>query len=257
MNRIKRKITKESSRLLNLYFTAGYPQLQDTITIAHQLATTNKVDIIEIGMPYSDPLADGPTIQASGSQALANGMTIQLLFEQIVTIRQNNELPIVLMGYFNQVMQYGEEAFFKKCKQVGVDGLILPDLPLHEYEEKYKTLVESLDLTMTFLVTPQTPVERIREIDRLSSGFIYLVADASVTGGVGGINDMQIAYFQRIRDMQLNNPLMIGFGISNATSFDTACQYANGAIIGSAFIRALGQGTSAAHIDSFVHQIKK
>ncbi len=240
MNRIQRLFKNKRKNILNIYFTAGFPNLQDTETIILALEKGG-VDLIEIGMPYSDPLADGPTIQESSAKALANGMTLPLLFEQIAAVRKKMEIPLILMGYFNQVMQYGEERFFRKCAEVGIDGLILPDMPVHVYEEQFQDLFSELNLSISFLITPQTPEARIRKIDELSRGFIYMVSSASITGAKDGISEAQLAYFNRINHMQLNNPRLIGFGISNHDTFVTACKYAHGAIIGSAFIRALAQ----------------
>lgn len=238
MNRIQQLFQNKKENILNIYFTAGFPKLQDTENIILALEKGG-ADLIEIGMPYSDPLADGPTIQQSGEVALANGMTLELLFQQIVVVRKKTEIPLILMGYFNQVMQYGEERFFRKCAEVGIDGLILPDMPLHVYEEQYQDLFSALNLSISFLITPQTPEARIRKIDVLSRGFIYMVSSASITGAKEGISEEQLAYFNRINDMQLQNPRLIGFGISNHDTFMTACKYASGAIIGSAFIRTL------------------
>jgi tryptophan synthase alpha chain len=190
-------------------------------------------------MPYSDPLADGPTIQESGTQAIKNGMTLDKLFGQIAEVRQHTQIPMVMMGYFNQVMQYGEERFFKRAAEAGVDGLILPDLPVFEYESLYKDMIEANGLAISFLITPQTSEQRIRKIDALTKGFIYMVSNSSITGAKTGISDAQLTYFNRINEMNLQNPRLIGFGISNYQTYRTACDYANGAIIGSAFIRAL------------------
>lgn len=238
MNRIQQLFQNAPKNILNIYFTAGFPNLNDTETIILALEKGG-VDLIEIGMPYSDPLADGPTIQQSGEVALANGMTLQLLFQQITSVREKTQIPLILMGYFNQVMQYGEERFFRQCKEAGIDGLILPDMPLHVYEEQFKDLFSELDLSISFLITPQTPEARIRKVDELSRGFIYMVSSASITGAKEGISEEQLAYFNRINDMQLQNPRLIGFGISSHDTFITACKYASGAIIGSAFIKAL------------------
>ena len=230
--------------------------MQDTETIILALEKAG-ADLIEVGMPYSDPLADGPTIQESGTIALRNGMTLPLLFEQLTGVRQKTEIPLVLMGYFNQVMQYGEAAFFRKCREVGIDGVILPDLPLLEYETQYREMVEREGLAISFLITPQTSEGRIRKVDELSRGFIYMVSDASITGAKSGITDAQIAYFERVNRMQLRNPRLIGFGISNQETFSTACRYANGAIIGSAFIKALRQGANvAADTTAFVRMVR-
>ncbi len=256
MNRIQQLFRQKSGDILNIYFTAGYPNLNDTESIVLDLEREG-VDIIEIGMPYSDPLADGPTIQESGTQALKNGMTLPLLFEQIARVRAHSNIPLILMGYFNQVMQYGEEAFIQKCMEVGIDGVILPDLPLFEYESSYKHLFEKYDLGISFLITPQTSEERIRKVDELTRGFIYMVSNASITGAKKGISEKQIAYFERIHRLNLKNPKLIGFGISNNETFSTACQYANGAIIGSAFIKALAIGEDLENtIAEFVGMIR-
>jgi len=238
MNRIQRLFSKKEKDICNIYFTAGFPNLNDTEKI---ILTLDKAgaDMVEIGMPYSDPLADGETIQESGSIALKNGMNLPLLFEQIASARQKTDMPMIMMGYFNQVMQYGEEAFFKKCQEVGIDGLILPDLPAAIYEADYQALMKKYDLNNIFLITPQTPKERMVYLDSLSSGFVYMVADASVTGKQKDISNNQIAYFESMQKMNFKNPKLIGFGISDHQSFSTACNYSNGAIIGSAFIRAL------------------
>ncbi|MEL7021753.1 MAG: tryptophan synthase subunit alpha [Bacteroidota bacterium] len=243
MNRIQHLFQNKKSDILNIYFTAGYPQLDDTVTIITSLADAG-VDLIEIGMPYSDPLADGPTIQESGTAAIKNGMKLSVLFEQIKEARQRTDVPLILMGYFNQVMQYGERAFVERCAEVGIDGLILPDLPLFEYENYFGQMVKAAGLTVSFLITPQTTDERIRKVDELTEGFIYMVSSASITGAKKGISPQQVAYFERINAMSLRNPRLIGFGISDHDTFRTACNYANGAIIGSAFIRALAKGTS-------------
>ena len=240
MNRINQLFNNKPKNILNIYFTAGYPGLHDTERIVLALEK-NGVDLIEVGMPYSDPLADGPTIQESGQTALKNGMNLPLLFEQLFEIRQKSDIPLVLMGYFNQVMQYGENKFIEDCVACGIDGLILPDLPLYEYEKDYRTKFEEAGINLTFLITPQTSNERIRKVDELSKGFIYMVSDASITGAKNTISGQQIAYFERINGMNLSNPRLIGFGISSYETFHTACSYAHGAIIGSAFIKALAK----------------
>lgn len=257
MNRIEKLFSDKDQKVLNVYFTAGYPTLNATGEIILELEKAG-VDLIEIGMPYSDPLADGPTIQNSSQVALKNGMTLPLLFEQIEEVRSKTRIPLILMGYFNQVMQYGEEVFIKKCAEIGIDGLILPDLPLQEYEESYKHLFEQYDLGISFLMTPQTSEERIKKIDELSRGFIYMVSSASITGAKSGISDEQLDYFKRINSLSLNNKKLIGFGISDKKTFDTACTYANGAIIGSAFIKSLKkEGAISQIVDSFVGGILK
>ncbi|RDK83278.1 tryptophan synthase subunit alpha [Marinirhabdus gelatinilytica] len=237
MNRIQSHLNKDK-KLLSIYFTAGYPNLGDTVPILQSLEA-NGVDMVEIGLPFSDPLADGPTIQASSTQALKNGMTTQKLFQQLQGIREKITIPLIIMGYFNPVLQYGVEDFCKKCHEIGVDGLILPDLPLAEYQEHYQEIFEKYGLVNVFLITPQTSNERIREIDSASNGFIYMVSSASVTGAKKGFGKDQINYFERISKMNLKNPQIVGFGISNAQSFATATKNANGAIIGSAFIKML------------------
>ncbi|GJM32906.1 MAG: tryptophan synthase alpha chain [Saprospiraceae bacterium] len=238
MNRLTHLFSKKQEDLLNIYFTAGYPNLEDTGTLVLALEKAG-VDLIEVGIPYSDPLADGPTIQESGQIALKNGMNLALLLKQISIVRQNTEIPLILMGYFNQVMQYGVERFVQDSVKAGVDGVILPDLPLYEYEQFYRSIFEEAGLQISFLMTPQTSPERIRKIDQLTSGFIYMVSSSAITGGKKDISEQQLAYFDRISNMQLSHPRLIGFGISNHETFATACKYANGAIIGSAFIRAL------------------
>lgn len=240
MNRIEELFNRKSQRVLNMYFTAGYPNLGDTAEIMQGLEASG-ADLIEIGIPFSDPIADGPTIQESNGIALDNGMTLKLLLEQLEGVRGKVGLPIILMGYINPIVQYGIEAFCQKCEEVGVDGLILPDLPMFEYLEVYKPLFEKHGLLNIFLITPQTSESRIREIDQNSNGFIYMVSSASTTGAKTGISQDQEAYFSRIKEMHLKNPTLIGFGISNKETFDKACENANGAIIGSAFIKAISQ----------------
>jgi len=256
MDRIQSLFKEKKENLLNVYFTAGYPRLENTEEIILSLDAAG-ADLIEVGMPYSDPLADGPTIQQSGQVALENGMTVNVLFQQLEVVRPKTNLPIILMGYFNQVMQYGEEAFLKKCKEVGVDGLILPDMPLDVFESQYKTLFEKYGLNLIFLMTPQTSEVRIRKIDELSTGFIYVVSSSSITGAKKGISEKQLAYFNRINNLALQNPKMIGFGISDHETFSTACKYANGAIIGSAFIRALANTIDIrTTVFEFINKIK-
>jgi|TARA_R110002110_G_scaffold162494_9_gene361817 tryptophan synthase alpha chain len=237
MKRIKEKLS-ENKKLLSIYFTAGYPTINDTIPILESLEK-NGVDMVEIGLPFSDPLADGPTIQESSTQALKNGMTTELLFKQLEGVRDTVSIPLIIMGYFNPVFQYGVEAFCKKCNETGIDGLILPDLPLAEYNEHYKSIFDKYGLANVFLITPQTSVERIREIDAASDGFIYMVSSATTTGAQQGFGSEQELYFNRISSLSLSNPQIVGFGISNATTFSQATAKAKGAIIGSAFIKML------------------
>tara|TARA_R100000544_G_C2214497_1_gene53788 strand:- start:78 stop:839 length:762 start_codon:yes stop_codon:yes gene_type:complete len=237
MNRIHKKL-QQDKKLLSIYFTAGYPNLEDTLPILEQLQKAG-VDMVEIGLPFSDPLADGPTIQESSTQALRNGMTTQKLFDQLKDVRQTIDIPLIIMGYFNPMLQYGVEAFCAQCAKIGIDGIIMPDLPLAEYEAAYKPIFEKYGLINVFLITPQTSDNRIRQIDVASDGFIYMVSSASTTGAQSGFGDETRAYFKRIADMQLHNPQIVGFGISNSETFKTATTYAKGAIIGSAFVKHL------------------
>ena len=227
--------------LLNIFYTAGFPKLDSTVKIAQSLDKAG-VKLVEIGMPYSDPLADGETIQNSSEIALENGMNLDIMFEQIEIITRTTDLTLVLMGYLNQMMMAGFEKFLKLCKKAGVQGLIIPDLPLDIYEEEYRGLFEENEISISFLVTPRTTTERIREIDRLTTGFVYLVADNSITGNsLGEFSNKQIAYFENVNSLNLNSPRLIGFGIKTAKQFEICKQYANGAIIGSEFIRQLSQ----------------
>ena len=253
MNRIHQKL-KEDKKLLSIYFTAGYPALNDTVPIIQNLEA-NGVDMIEIGLPFSDPLADGPTIQASSTQALKNGMTTEVLFKQLKDIRQSVKIPLIIMGYFNPMLQYGVEAFCKKCHDIGIDGLIIPDLPVDVYSESYQSIFEKYDLTNVFLITPQTSDSRIEFIDSISNGFIYMVSSASVTGSQSGFGDNQKEYFKRISNMDLKNPQIIGFGINNHDTFNEATKYAKGAIIGSAFIKFLSNN-SVNDINKFIESIR-
>lgn len=253
MNKINQKL-QENKKLLSIYFTAGYPSLNDTVTIIQNLEKSG-VDMIEIGLPFSDPLADGPTIQASSTQALKNGMTTEVLFNQIKDIRKSVSIPLIIMGYFNPMLQYGVESFCKKCQEIGVDGLIIPDLPVDVYNEEYKAIFEKYGLINVFLITPQTSVERISFIDSISNGFIYMVSSASVTGSQTGFGNDQKQYFERISKMDLNNQQIIGFGINNNETFNQATQYAKGAIIGSAFIKFISNN-SVDEIDKFIKSIR-
>jgi tryptophan synthase alpha chain len=253
MNRINQKL-QDTNTVLSIYFSAGYPNLNDTVQIIQELEN-NGVDMIEIGLPFSDPLADGPTIQASSTQALYNGMTTQILFEQLANIRKTVSIPLIIMGYFNPMLQYGMENFCKKCAEIGIDGLIIPDLPVDVYANEFKAIFKQYGLINVFLITPQTSEERIRFIDSVSDGFIYMVSSASVTGSQSGFGNTQENYFKRIADMNLRNPQIIGFGINNAETFNQATQFAKGAIIGSAFISNLTEN-GVESIGNFVKGIR-
>lgn len=249
------QITKHANGLLSIYFTAGYPTLDSTITIAKKLEESG-ADFLEIGFPYSDPVADGPTIQHSSEEALKNGMNLKLLFEQLKDLRQHVTIPVYLMGYFNPVLQYGVENFCKSCKEVGVNGSIIPDLPMYEYEDLYQTVFEENGISNIFLVTPQTSEARIRKIDDLSTNFIYLLSSNAITGNQLEVKDQAAAYFKRIKDMDLKNPFIIGFGISNKETFQKATTYSNGAIIGTAFVKLLAEENYLEKIPDFIQSIK-
>jgi tryptophan synthase alpha chain len=254
-NRINTLFENTKSHILNIFFTAGFPNLNDTLPLLEAIQQAG-ANMAEIGIPYSDPIADGLTIQHSNDVALANGMTLKLLFEQLTDMRSTIEIPVLLMGYVNPVLQYGMERFCADCERVGIDGIILPDLPMIEYKRHYKAIFEKHNLRNVFLISPQTEAKRVHEIDAVSNSFIYMVAASSVTGTKSGISDEQLAYFERIRTMHLKNPTLIGFGISTAEQFQTACQYANGAIIGSAFIKALqGSRNCTAAASTFIQSI--
>ena len=257
MNRIHYLFNTKKERVLSIYFTAGFPELEDTLPVMEAIQAGG-ADIIEIGVPYSDPIADGPTIQDSNMIALENGISLRKLFEQLKGFRAKIHIPVVMMGYLNPIMQYGMEAFCKKCQEVGVDGLILPDLPMQQYLDDYKELFEQYGLVNTFLISPQTTEKRIRQIDENSSGFIYMVSSHGVTGAKSGISEEQIAYFERVQAMNLKNPRLIGFGISDAETFSKASENSNGAIIGSAFIKTVKDSKNLsediqAYIQSVLH----
>ncbi len=251
MNRMKLLFEKKQNNILSIYFTAGYPQLNDTVSIIKTLQDKG-VDMIEIGIPYSDPMADGPVIQQSSQIALENGMTQQLLFSQLQNIRQEVTIPLVFMGYLNTIMQFGFERFCQQAKAIGIDGLIIPDIPLDIYINEYKPIVDKYGLQFILLITPETSDQRIKMIDEVSSGFVYMVSSASTTGAQNTFDTNKQTYFERIAKMQLKNPTLIGFGVSNKTTFDTVCQSANGAIIGSAFIKKLA---TSASIDDAVNAL--
>ena len=239
MNRIQNKLS-EDKKILSVYFTAGFPNLNDTKSLIENLAL-NSVDMIEIGLPFSDPLADGPTIQASSTQALKNGMTTTLLFEQLKDIRNTVDIPLIIMGYFNPMLQFGTENFLQQCQETGIDGLIIPDLPLEVYLSDYKKLFDSYGIQMIFLITPQTSEERIRLIDDNSNAFIYMVSSAGGTGSKDQFEENQLQYFERIARMNLKNQQLIGFGISNKITFQQAIKHQKGAIIGSSFIQFISK----------------
>ena len=242
MNRINKLFAEQEDPILNIYCTAGFPQidsLQEVLTALQD----NGADMIEIGMPYSDPIADGPVIQNSNMIALQNGMTIQKMFDQLRDCRKTIHLPLILMGYLNPVLQFGFKEFCELAKERGIDGIILPDLPIYEYETQYRKHLEENGLHLIFLITPETSEERIKKIDALSNGFTYAVSSSATTGGTSDLAKQSV-YFQRLKDMNLSNPLLAGFGISDKASFNAVTKYTNGGIIGSAYIKALGEGTN-------------
>lgn len=256
MNRLQKLFQEKSKDVLSIYFTAGYPKLDDTVTILQELQKAN-VDFVEIGMPFSDPVADGPVIQHSSEVALENGMTVKMLFEQLKDIRKTISMPLILMGYINPVLQYGIEAFCAKCGEIGIDGVILPDMPMEVFLEEYKPYFDKYDLKNIFLVTPQSSDERIKWIDKHSEAFIYLVSTYSTTGSSGEFGNAQVDYFKRTESLALRNPRIVGFGISNKSNFQTAAKYTSGAIIGSAFVKAIGNESKSlqANIQEFTKSI--
>lgn len=244
MNRLTRLFQTKDKDLLSVYFTAGYPELDSTGKIIRSLENAG-VDMVEIGIPFSDPMADGAVIQQSSTQALRNGMTLPLLLDQVQEVRRDCGIPLVLMGYLNPMMQYGPERLFQRCHEIGIDAMIIPDLPFHEYMEHYKTLCEKYDIPLIMLITPETSEERIRLIDENCGGFIYMVSSASTTGVRDSFTEEQTGYFKAIDRMGLKNKRLIGFGISNAVTRQTASQYSNGVIVGSLYIKCLGTSASA------------
>jgi tryptophan synthase alpha chain len=255
MNRLQQLFNTKNNNLLSIYYTAGYPELNTTVDIAEALEKAG-ADFLEIGFPYSDPVADGPTIQHSSELSLENGMTLHVLFEQLNDLRKHVSIPVLLMGYVNPIVQYGVEDFCKKAAEVGVDGIIVPDLPIYEYEAMYSKYFINNNLSNIFLVTPQTSAERIRKIDELSNSFIYLLSSSSITGGSLSVSSNIEDYYRRIKAMQLKNPAIIGFGISNSDNFSKACEYANGAIVGSAFVKLLAEKDYLEKIPAFIRSIR-
>jgi tryptophan synthase alpha chain len=255
MNRLNHLFATKKDNLLSIYYTAGYPAIDTTIDIAEALEKAG-ADFLEVGFPYSDPVADGPTIQNSSQQALDNGMTLNMLFEQLKDLRKRVSIPILLMGYVNPIVQYGVERFCKKAAEVGVDGIIVPDLPMYEYETMYAGFFKDNNLSNIFLVTPQTSADRIRKIDTLSNSFIYLLSSSSITGGSLNVSDSIEAYYTRVKAMELNNQIIIGFGISDNATFKKACQYANGAIVGSKFVKLLENENYMDKIPDFIRSIR-
>ena len=257
MNRIDNLFEKEKKGVLSVYFTAGFPQLNDTVPVIQSLEK-NGVKLIEIGIPFSDPMADGPVIQSSGSKALKNGMSLSILFNQLSTVRDSVKIPLILMGYLNPIMQFGFDKFCDAAKRCGVDGVIIPDLPFEDYLENYKLIAEAHNVHIIMLITPETSEERIRLIDTHTGGFIYMVSAASVTGAKSSFSEDNLAYFNRVNAMQLKNPRMIGFGISNKSTFDAACDNASGAIIGSKFVSLLeSEETIEGAVEGLIDAIAK
>ena len=242
MNRIDKLFKAKEKNILSVYFTAGYPNLNDTLPVIQALEAQG-VELIEVGIPFSDPMADGPTIQQSGTVALRNGMTLKTLFGQLKDVRQSVNIPLIMMGYLNPILQYGIENFCRDCAEVGIDGMIIPDLPFSDYLSQFKPVVERYGLHCIMLITPETSEERVRQIDENTSGFIYMVSTASTTGAKDSFDERTLDYFQRIDAMNLRNPRLIGFGISNKATFDAACEQSSGGIIGSTFIRLLGESS--------------
>ncbi|MBS7333529.1 MAG: tryptophan synthase subunit alpha [Weeksellaceae bacterium] len=254
MNALDLKLQEKKENLITIYTTAGYPNLLDTPVILKQLQN-NKVDIIEVGIPYSDPLADGPTIQATSEKALANGMKLNILFEQLKSVKDDIHTPIVLMGYYNQLLKYGAEEFLKQCKDAGVSGLILPDMPFQIYLDQHKELFEKYEQRVVFLITPQTPADRIKEINDATTGFIYVVSNSATTGATEA--NYNEDFLARLKDLGLTKPYQIGFGISTKQDVEKAWKYSNGAIIGSAFLRSISETDNITEsVDSFINSIK-
>lgn len=253
MSKLTKLFKEKSNKLCSVYFTSGYPQLNDTATVVKSLEAAG-IDFLEVGLPYSDPMADGPTIQESSSVALKNGINLDVIFDQLETIKDEINIPLIAMGYFNQMVRYGSEKFCQKCQSVGIETLVLPDMPMLEYEQTYKAMFAKYGLSNVFLITPQTSKERILKIDEMTDAFIYVVASSSITGAKGTISEEQIAYFNRIKSYGLKSTLIAGFGISSKDTFDTVCEHVNGAIIGSAFVKYVG-ANGVENIEGFVKEI--
>jgi len=255
MNRINKLFKKKRGEILSIYFTAGYPSLNDTTEIIKTLDECG-VDLIEVGMPFSDPIADGPVIQDSSNVAIDNGMNLNLLFEQLTDIRKITDIPIVLMGYVNPVYQFGYDNFIKKILECDLDGLILPDLPLDDYKDKFQQIFDKENISFISLITPNTSEDRVKQIDENSNGFIYMVSSSSITGKKSSFDVKQIKYFNKIRSLSLKNPTVIGFGISDKKSFEQACKYSQGAIIGTMFIKEISKDNLSESIKGFIESIK-
>lgn len=257
MNRITHLFQTKKDGILSIYFTAGYPHLDDTVAILKELEAKG-INMVEVGIPFSDPMADGPVIQEAATTALRNGMSLRLLFKQLSGIRNAVKIPIILMGYLNPIMQYGFERFCQSCAEVGVDGMIIPDLPYADYMADYKEIADQYDLKVIMLITPETSEDRIRLIDAHTSGFIYMVSSAAITGAQKSFNEQKQAYFRRINGMHLTNPRLVGFGISNKATYEAAVANASGAIIGSKFVQLLGsEPTPAQAIDKLLDALKQ
>lgn len=257
MNRITNLFNTKKSGILSVYFTAGYPSLDDTTKVLKELQAKG-IDLVEVGIPFSDPMADGPVIQEAATQALRNGMSLRVLFEQLEKVREEIHIPVILMGYLNPIMQFGFEAFCRRCRETGVDGMIIPDLPFADYMADYKAVAERYGLKIIMLITPETSEERIRQIDDHTDGFIYMVSSAATTGAQQSFNEQKQAYFRRINAMGLRNPRLVGFGISNKATFEAAASNSSGAIIGSKFVQLLkSEPTPADAIDRLLEALKQ
>ena len=258
MNRINQLFSSDKKNLLSIYFCAGTPTLEGTANVIRTLEK-HGVSMIEIGIPFSDPMADGLVIQNAATQALRNGMSLHLLFSQLRDIRKDVHIPLILMGYLNPIMQYGFEEFCQSCNECGIDGVIIPDLPFKDYEESYKAIAARHDIRVIMLITPETSEERVREIDAHTDGFIYMVSSAATTGAQSDFDGQKRAYFQKIAGLGLRNPRMVGFGISNRATFEAACANASGAIIGSKFVTLLNeaQGDAEKAITQLKEDLKK